>query len=62
MCVCCRCDEEDVEMGDEAKELLTKIGQETSLRYDGSPYHVHDNDRTTNITTWPTTQRQRLHH
>ena len=28
-----RCQEEDVEMTDEAKELLTKIGVETSLRY-----------------------------
>ncbi|EFJ34646.1 hypothetical protein SELMODRAFT_80930 [Selaginella moellendorffii] len=28
-----RAEEEDVEMAEEAKELLTKIGQETSLRY-----------------------------
>merc|ERR1719313_644981 len=28
-----RCEEEDVEMTDDAKELLTKIGGETSLRY-----------------------------
>lgn len=28
-----RCEEEDVEMGDDAKELLTKIAHETSLRY-----------------------------
>eukprot|EP00761_Pharyngomonas_kirbyi_P013646 gb/GECH01013675.1/.p1 GENE.gb/GECH01013675.1/~~gb/GECH01013675.1/.p1 ORF type:complete len:465 (+),score=113.07 gb/GECH01013675.1/:1-1395(+) len=28
-----RCEEEDVEMTDKAKELLTKIGKETSLRY-----------------------------
>jgi RuvB-like protein 2 len=28
-----RCEEEDVGMSDEAKELLTKIGFETSLRY-----------------------------
>lgn len=28
-----RCEEEDVEMTDDAKELLTKIGYETSLRY-----------------------------
>jgi len=28
-----RCEEEDVEMSDDAKELLTKIGFETSLRY-----------------------------
>jgi RuvB-like protein 2 len=28
-----RCEEEDVEMTDEAKELLTKIGMETSIRY-----------------------------
>ena len=28
-----RCEEEDVEMDDEAKDLLTKIGAETSLRY-----------------------------
>ncbi len=29
----CRCEEEDVEMTEDAKELLTKIGFETSLRY-----------------------------
>jgi RuvB-like protein 2 len=28
-----RCEEEDVEMTDDAKELLTKIGVETTLRY-----------------------------
>jgi len=28
-----RCEEEDVEMTEDAKELLTKIGVETSLRY-----------------------------
>lgn len=28
-----RCEEEDVEMSDDARELLTKIGSETSLRY-----------------------------
>merc|ERR1712072_1614129 len=28
-----RCEEEDVEMTDDAKDLLTKIGVETSLRY-----------------------------
>lgn len=28
-----RCEEEDVDMTDEAKEVLTKIGLETSLRY-----------------------------
>lgn len=28
-----RCEEEDVEMTDDGKELLTKIGHETSLRY-----------------------------
>jgi RuvB-like protein 2 len=28
-----RCEEEDVEMTEEAKELLTEIGQDTSLRY-----------------------------
>merc|ERR1712118_331270 len=28
-----RCDEENVEMTDDAKELLTKIGHEASLRY-----------------------------
>ncbi|KAL6751304.1 TIP49 C-terminus-domain-containing protein [Haematococcus lacustris] len=28
-----RCEEEDVEMADDAKELLTKVGFETSLRY-----------------------------
>lgn len=30
---CRRCEEEDVEMTEDAKELLTKIGFETSLRY-----------------------------
>merc|ERR1711865_1322885 len=28
-----RCEEEDVEMTDDAEDLLTKIGMETSLRY-----------------------------
>lgn len=28
-----RCEEEDVEITEDAKELLTKIGQETTLRY-----------------------------
>eukprot|EP00163_Fabomonas_tropica_P020723 TRINITY_DN36628_c0_g1_i1.p1 TRINITY_DN36628_c0_g1~~TRINITY_DN36628_c0_g1_i1.p1 ORF type:complete len:463 (-),score=151.93 TRINITY_DN36628_c0_g1_i1:204-1592(-) len=28
-----RCEEEDVEMTDDAKDLLTKIGEQTSLRY-----------------------------
>jgi RuvB-like protein 2 len=28
-----RCEEEDVEMSEEAMELLTKIGMESSLRY-----------------------------
>lgn len=28
-----RCEEEDVEMSDDAMGVLTKIGQETSLRY-----------------------------
>ncbi|KAL3685081.1 hypothetical protein R1sor_003103 [Riccia sorocarpa] len=28
-----RCEEEDVEMSEDARELLTKIGKETSLRY-----------------------------
>jgi RuvB-like protein 2 len=28
-----RCEEEDVDMTEEAKEVLTKIGVETSLRY-----------------------------
>ncbi len=28
-----RCEEEDVEMTEDAKELLTKIGTETTLRY-----------------------------
>ena len=28
-----RAQEEDVDMTDEARELLTRIGQETSLRY-----------------------------
>jgi len=29
----CRCEEEDVEMSEDARELLTKIGSETTLRY-----------------------------
>ena len=29
----CRCEEEDVEMSDDAKDLLTRIAMETSLRY-----------------------------
>lgn len=28
-----RCEEEDVEMTEDAKEVLTRIGMETSLRY-----------------------------
>ena len=28
-----RCEEEDVDMTDDAKDILTKIGMETSLRY-----------------------------
>ena len=28
-----RCEEEDVEMTEDAKDLLTKIGSETTLRY-----------------------------
>ena len=28
-----RCEEEDVEMTEDARELLTKIGTETTLRY-----------------------------
>lgn len=28
-----RCEEEDVEMSEDARDLLTKIGHETSLRY-----------------------------
>ena len=28
-----RCEEEDVNMSEDAKDLLTKIGSETSLRY-----------------------------
>ncbi|RKO84124.1 TIP49 C-terminus-domain-containing protein, partial [Blyttiomyces helicus] len=31
--LCIRCEEEDVEMTDEAKDVLTRIGVETSLRY-----------------------------
>jgi RuvB-like protein 2 len=31
--ICIRCEEEDVEMTDDAKDVLTKIGMETSLRY-----------------------------
>ena len=30
---CCRCEEEDVEMSDDALAILTRIGMETSLRY-----------------------------
>ena len=30
---CLRCEEEDVEMEEDALDLLTKIGMETSLRY-----------------------------
>ena len=30
---CDRCEEEDVEMSDDALEILTRIGMETSLRY-----------------------------
>lgn len=30
---CYRCEEEDVEMSEEALEILTRIGMETSLRY-----------------------------
>ena len=30
---CCRCEEEDVEISDEALLVLTRIGMETSLRY-----------------------------
>lgn len=29
----CSCEEEDVEMSDDALNVLTKIGKETSLRY-----------------------------
>ena len=29
----CRCEEEDVELSEEAHTVLTRIGQETSLRY-----------------------------
>lgn len=29
----CRCEEEDVEMSDDAYTVLTRIGLETSLRY-----------------------------
>jgi len=29
----CRCEEEDVEMSDDALTVLTRIGKETSLRY-----------------------------
>lgn len=29
----CRCEEEDVEMTDDAMTVLTRIGMETSLRY-----------------------------
>ena len=31
--IVCRCEEEDVEMSDDAIEILTRIGMETSLRY-----------------------------
>ncbi|EHB06272.1 RuvB-like 2 [Heterocephalus glaber] len=30
---CCRCEEEDVEMSEDAYTVLTRIGLETSLRY-----------------------------
>ena len=31
--VICRCEEEDVEVSDDALTVLTRIGMETSLRY-----------------------------
>ena len=31
--LCCRCEEEDVEMTENAVAILTRIGMETSLRY-----------------------------
>ena len=31
--LCCSCEEEDVEISDEALVVLTRIGMETSLRY-----------------------------
>ena len=31
--LCYRCEEEDVEMSDDAMTVLTRIGMETSLRY-----------------------------
>lgn len=31
--ICNRCEEEDVELSEEAHTVLTRIGQETSLRY-----------------------------
>ena len=33
LCVLCRCEEEDVEMTEDAVSILTRIGMETSLRY-----------------------------
>lgn len=33
LCVMCRCEEEDVEMTEDAVAILTRIGMETSLRY-----------------------------
>ena len=33
MCCVCRCEEEDVEMTEDAVAILTRIGMETSLRY-----------------------------
>jgi len=33
LCVLCRCEEEDVEMTEDAVAILTRIGMETSLRY-----------------------------
>lgn len=31
--ICVRCEEEDVEMSEDAQGILTHIGMETSLRY-----------------------------
>lgn len=33
VCCVCRCEEEDVEMSEDAVAILTRIGMETSLRY-----------------------------
>jgi len=39
-----RCEEEDVEMTEDARELLTKIGHETSLRYSIQVGGIHSKE------------------